>query len=350
MTSSLSRRQGFALPAVLTVTGVVTLIFLVAITALGSLNGEARSARERMQFLERALTAEATLQYLAATEPFSSQGLNPGSARLLPFGEEGPGGPAILTSGPVVTVFLDGRPYELSGGNGDSHTVRLALRDQAGMINLARLDSDQLRRLGQMTGLPAALSNNLRSLYIDYTDYDDLETLSGAEGLLYQGTEPANRPMLRPAEFLSIAGLRQFIDSRRWRTVRDDVAVDHQRVAINVNTATPRTLQILFGLTEQQAQSAVRAREASPFLSLSDFIAASGASVVDDGEQLYNFPAGRIIYTIHDTRSAWRYRARLILTPSSTERPFWVDQSEMTEASGTAMGSGDADRFPYTPR
>ena len=62
-------RAGFALPAVLAVTGVVTLIFLVAMTALSSLTAEAASARARVRFMTRAMTAEAMMVYMAATEP-----------------------------------------------------------------------------------------------------------------------------------------------------------------------------------------------------------------------------------------------------------------------------------------
>lgn len=68
------RRSGFALPAVLAVTGVVTLIFLVAITALASLSAEAASARARVRFLQRAMSAEAALSFMAATEPTRAYG------------------------------------------------------------------------------------------------------------------------------------------------------------------------------------------------------------------------------------------------------------------------------------
>jgi hypothetical protein len=48
---------------VLAVTGVVTLIFLVAMTALASLTAEAASARARVRFIARALTAEAMMTF-----------------------------------------------------------------------------------------------------------------------------------------------------------------------------------------------------------------------------------------------------------------------------------------------
>ena len=343
-------RRGFALPAVLAVTGVVTLIFLVAITALSSLNAEARSSRERARFLESALTAEATVQYLASTEPFDRRALNPGGTRMQAFGDDETAVSATPAVGAIIPIYLDGRAYEIEGGTGGAPAVRVSLRDQAGMINLARLDDDQLRRLGDRVGAPPALSRDLRALYTDYVDEDELETLNGAERARYDGAGPPNRRMLRPLEFLSLVGLRSSIDRAKWRALRDELAIDSQRLSMNVNTASAETLEVLFGITEQQAVSAVAARERAPFLSLADFAAASGASIYDDGEQIFTFPAGRIIYTIRDTRSAWRYRARVILTPASLERPFWVDQSEMTEASETAMANADADRFPYTPR
>lgn len=347
---SFEHRSGFALPAVLAVTGVVTLIFLVAITALTSLTREARSTRERVGFVESALSAEATLQYLALTEPFGTQGINPGGARMRSFGEDGGVDPIASSGGSTPPVLLDGTRYQIEAEGVRSHPVVASLRDQAGMINLARLNQDQLGRFAGSVGSPVAVGRNLPALYADYVDADDLETMNGAESTRYDNRGPANRYMLRPSEFLSVLGMRESVDQARWRDIWDDLTVDHRRANMNLNTASPRTLMILFGISEQQAQAAVRARKAAPFLSLADFIAASGANIPYDGEQIYTFPAGRIVYLLTDTRSAWRYRARLILTPTGLERPFWVDQTEMTEASGTAMASADATRFPYTPR
>lgn len=343
-----SDRSGFALPAVLAVTGVVTLIFLVAITALSSLNAEARSTRERVRFLQSSLTAEATIQYMAATEPFGNAALMTGSPRRTAFSDD------LYTEIPAgvegAAVLLDGHRYETEAEGPYAHTVFVSLRDQGGMLNLAHMDAVQLERLGALIGLPADVSRNLSPLYLDYVDADDLEGINGAERSRYDGVAPPNRYMRRGSELLSLLGVRQGVVAPRWRDVRDDIAVDHRRAVINVNTASATTLEVLFGITRQQAQSAIDARARSPFLSMSDFAAASGGVVPYDESQVLTFPAGRIVYTIADSQSAWRYRARLVLTPSSAERPFWVDQTEMTEASGTAMASKDADRFPYTPR
>lgn len=342
------RRHGFALPAVLTVTGVVTLIFLVAITALTSLTREARSTRERVRFLQSALTAEATLQYLAATEPFNGSSLNAGGPRILVYGDDTP--LASSVTGEATPIRLDGHPYEMIAEGLTPHPVVASLRDQAGMINLSTLGEDGWVRLGDRLGLSSGFSRTLPALMTDYADVDDLESINGAERARYADGGPPNRPMIRAAEFRSLLGIRQNSNSAQWRAVAGDLVVDPQRVQINVNTASPLALQVLFGVSAQQAEAAVRARERAPFLSLNDFVAASGANVFDDGERIFTFPAPAFTYTIADTRSAWRYRARVVLTPTSFERPFWIDQTEMTEAAGTAKANSDADRFPYTAR
>lgn len=342
------RRAGFALPAVLAVTGVVTLIFLVAITALASLSAEARSTRERARFMEQALSAEATVQYMALTEPFGTQGIVTGAPRNLPIGDETPV-PASL-SGTVAPVFLDGRAYETTSGRPGAPSILISLRDQAGMINLAALSDDQRARLGAQLGLGPSLNRNIEALYRDYVDDDDLQVVNGAESAQYDDQGPPNRAMLRPSEFLSLLGVREELRSSRWRAWKDDLAVDQLRLQTNLNTASARSLEILFGVSTQQAEAAVEARDSAPFLSMNDFVAATGANVLDSGEQLYTFPSGQIVYSISDNGSAWRYRARIVLTPNGNERPFWIDQTEMTEASGTAKPSADADRFPYTPR
>ena len=157
--------------------------------------------------------------------------------------------------------------------------------------------------------------------------------------------------MLRPTEWLSLLGVRTAIDPRRWRSVRSELATDTTLPTMNVNTASSTTLQVLFDISAQQAQAAIRARESEPFLSISDFSAAAGAVFTGSYEQLYTYPSARVLYVIRDTRSPWTYRARLTLTPFGLEQPLWFDQTELTEAPHRAVAdTSNAPRFPYAPR
>ena len=341
-----SRRDGFALPAVLAVTGVVTLIFLVAITALASLSAEANSARARVRFLQRALTAEAELSFMAATEPLRANGLSVNDLRA--FNEYGETLPQTSPSGlPVELVRLDNRPYlmDIDGA------LVVRLQDQAGMINLPRLQGVPLSRLMERLGVEVSLRDTLAARYQDYFDLDDLRQPNGAERRDYVAGAPPNRPLLRPSEWLSVLGMRDAVERRRWTAMKDKLASDPISSAININTASPETLAILFDLTADQAAAVLREREIAPLLSINALETATGAQPAWDYEQVYTFPSSSTILTIRDTRSAWTYRARLSLTPSGLEQPLWIDQTELTEAPRRAVAdTSDATRLPYTPR
>ena len=345
--SNRAERRGFALPAVLAVTGVVTLVFLVAMTALASLNAEAGSARARVRFLQRAMTAEAMISYLGATEPMSSTGFAAGSPRLVDDFDGGASAASAPTTSFVSHVRLDGRPYTLP----DTQDLVLRLQDQGGMINLAALSDDQWRQFAQSLGASPAQAGQAGPHYRDYVDTDSLAGPGGAEQSAYGSQRAANRALRRPSEWLAVLGVRYAIDKAKWRSLRNEVAVDHTHTFSNVNTASAETLEILFGLTQKQSNAAIRARETTSFNSLLDLAAATGTPIYGDAESLYTFPSARVVYSIRDTRSAWTYRARLTLTPTGLEQPVWIDQTELTEAPRRAVANiTDATRFPYAPR
>lgn len=340
------RHNGFTLPAVLAVTGVVTLIFLVAITALASLTAEAAAARARIRFLQRALTAEATLSFMAATEPMRSYGFGINEVRgFMDLAQTAP--PPNLSGAEVEQIRLDGRPYLIDA---DGPLV-VQMRDQAGMVNMALLFGQPHERLLERIGIEASLHQVMLARYQDYVDLDDLKQPNGAERRDYPDGGPANRRLVRPAEWLSLLGAREAVDKRRWRELRDDLAADPMSAAINVNTASSNVLSILLGLDEHQAQALIRAREQAPLMSSSDIANVTGIPFGDDFERIYTYPAGVTLVTIRDTRSAWTYRARLALTPSGLEQPLWIDQTELTEAPRRAVAdTSNATRLPYAPR
>lgn len=348
MACSEPRRSGFALPAVLAVTGVVTIVFLVAITALSSLQAEAASARSRVRFLQRAMTAEATLAYMLSTEPFRTNAVLAGAPRNM---DElmGPamGGP-VASGLPTAEVRLDGRPYlmDLQG------PMTVAIQDAAGLINLARTSEPVHRRLASRVGLPPAEAQAVYPRYLDYIDPDDLRTLNGAERRDY-GDEggPADRPMLRTAEWLELFGVREAVDPRRWARTRPAVIIEPTMTAFNVNTAPSAALEVMFDISPAQAESAIRRREVTPFQSLEEFLQTAGSTYVDDPERLYVFPGGRVLFDIRDGRSAWTYRGMIVLTPGGLVQPLWIKQTELMEAPRRAAAdTTNATRFPYAPR
>lgn len=339
-------RPGFALPAVLAVTGVVTLIFLVAITALASLTAEAAAARARVRFLQRAMTAEAALAYMAATEPTRAYGFGVNDVRNT-LDADYREAPPVVAALPVDKVFADGRRYVMDVDG----PLALELQDQAGLLNTAMLFGSPHERFLEAAGVEPSARQPLIARYVDYIDHDDLRQPNGAERGDYAAGGPANRRLIRPAEWLSILGARQAVDPRAWRRLRPHLAADPTAPTLNINTASPVVLALWFGLNPDQAEALVRAREQRPLTSLFDVANITGVAFDGDYEQIYTYPSGVTILTLHDTRSAWTYRARLTLTPSGLEQPIWIDQTELTEAPRRAVAdTSDATRFPYAPR
>ena len=187
--------------------------------------------------------------------------------------------------------------------------------------------------------------------YTDYIDSDDLRQPNGAERADYADGGPANRRLIRPTEWLSILGARQAVEPKKWRALRGELAADATAATQNVNTAGPAALAVWFGLNDSQIETVMRVREERPLTSLYDLASMTGAMLDLDQEQIFTYPSGVTILTLHDTRSAWVYRARLSLTPFGLEQPLWIDQTELTEAPKRARAdTTDAIRLPYTPR
>ena len=345
--TSADPRDGFALPAVLTVTGVVTLVFVVAITALASLTAEAAAARSRINFLQRALTLEANVAYLAVSEPINTRAIAVGAVRSTDD-QFSAAVPVEVSSGlGSGEIFLDGQVYstDLRG------PMTIALRDQAGLLNLPQLNADQWRTLGERMGVERIGLESLQPRFRDYVDSDDLVIQGGGERDAYGVVGPANRPLLRPVEWLSVLGARRAVSPPRWRALRQELAADQMQTTFNINTASAATLEILFNLTQQQAARAVESRRSTPFTDLVDLAAATGVTPEGDSEISYVFPSGRILFTLSDGRSSWVYRGRLTITPSDAERPVWIDQTDVMESPRNSVAdTTNATPLPYPIR
>lgn len=339
-----AKRQGFSLPAVLAVTGVVALVFLVAMTALTSLTSEAASARARLRFLQSAMTAEATLSYMLATEPLSLNRITIGAPRDFDTLEDAR---AFVPTGQAEGhVLIDGHPYLMSA----EAPVVVRLQDAAGLINVSRLEGEGWRRVMRELGATASGADLVHPRFVDYTDTDSLRQPNGAESESYPPGGPPNRPLRRPSEVLSVLGMRETVDPARWRAMRDEITSIPVGVDLNINTATQKTLETTYGLSSSAAAAVIRSRSGAPFSSIQDFAAISGLQGLSPDDTALFFPNGEFRLLIHDSRSAWVYRARIILTPYDLEQPFWIDQTELSEAPRRRMAEiSDVNGIPYAP-
>jgi type II secretory pathway component PulK len=297
-------KAGFALPSVLFVVAMVTLVFLVAIESLTSLAQETRGAKRGVLFQARALSLEADVAYAAATRPL---------------------GPAAVMRGPragdAALFALDGTPYDAGSG------LTVATQDEAGLINLDDLPPSAMPRLFAALGVSGDGQAVMADRLGDFLDADDLKRPQGAEADDYRHAGlpgPPNGPLRRRDELLGLMGWSSAVDRAAWRAFADNVTADPSSITANINTATAAMLEVVYGLTPAQAQAALARRAQAPFTALTDMGRTVGLGLPGDAELVYTMPSGRFAVKIEDQGAGLAYRSRILLSPEDDQRPFWI--------------------------
>lgn len=342
-------REGFVMPAVLTVVAVVTLVFLVTILALDSLTVEARQASDEIRFRQDALSAEADAAWLMATEPVSLRGIAIGQARTIldEFGGE-PASGAQATA----EVRLDGRLYAVPRqvGGQAATPLMVSMQDAAGQANVEIMDPVQKRRLFEMLGLGPDEAATFADRLIDYQDADDFRSPRGAEAEDYVRAgagRPQNGGIARIDDLRGVLGFAEAVDARRWRAVRDALTADPTSGSVNINTLSPEAMAIVYGVAPDRAEAVIARRESLPFTEFGDFAAVSGALGTGSTDVPQIYPNGRVAFRALDRRLGIAYRSRLVSIPNSQERPIWVEDRGFTPLSAEDRRVDDRDAEPF---
>jgi type II secretory pathway component PulK len=318
---------GFALPSVLFVVAMVTLVFLVAIEALTSLAVETRRVKTSVAFQADALSLEARSAFLASTRPLGRSGVL----------RDDPNAPVLLA--------LDGRPYDAGPD------LTLSAQDEAGLINLDNISAAGQARLFAAMGVSAPDQSVMADRLGDYMDVHDLKRPLGADVADYARAGLAGPPkgsLVRRGQLLGLLGWDQMVGAPLWRAFADNVTADPSSTATNINTATAATLEVLYGLTPDQAQLAVAGRAAAPYGELEDLGRTVGMALPSDAERSYTMPNGRFALKVEDADAGFIYRSRLILSPDDATRPFWVVESTLSQLSPAERASVPA-HAPHFP-
>ncbi len=342
------RRQGFVMPAVLTVVAVVTLVFLVVILSLDSLTEEARSAREDIRFREAALTAEAEVAWLMSTEPLSEQAIAIGRRRASL--EETYGSGVADLGVPTAELRLDGRPYRLPDGPIPGTALTVQVQDGGGLANLNTLDPIQARRFFEVLGLPQSEAARFADRLTDYLDADDFRQPSGAEidDYVREGAgRPQNGGLSRVEEISGLLGFHEAVERGRFRALRDHLTADPTTFAFNINTMTPEAMVILFGAAPERAVAAAERRAAGPFTTFAEFAAVAGVPDTSSYEVSTTFPTGRVALKALDRRRGIAYRSRITVSPSDREKPVWVEDRSFTPMTAAERRTEPADAEPF---
>jgi type II secretory pathway component PulK len=314
-----ARKAGFALPAVLFVVAMVTLVFLVAIESLTSLANETRAAKRGVLFQVQALSLEADVAYAAATRPL-------GPAAVMRAAEPNAG----------ALFSLDGAPYDAS------NDLTVATQDEAGLINIDDLPIAAMPRLFAAIGVSRDGQIMMTDRLADYLSGGDLKRPEGAKAddYLHAGLPPPpDGPLRRRDQLLGVMGWSDMVDRAAWRSFADNVTADPTSITANINTATPAMLEVVYGLSPVQVQAALARRAQAPFTALSDMGRSVGLGLPADAELVYTMPSGRFAVKIENKSAGLAYRSRILLSPADAERPFWIVEPAVSSLTAAEKAS-----------
>jgi general secretion pathway protein K len=175
------RAHGFVLAVVLwLLAGLSVVAALMGDSALLVAQRVAQ-LRERVAFAQSAYATQAQMQiWLASAQP-----------RALDY------------SNGVATVMVNNLFYRLEPGS------RVAMQDEAGLIQLNTVNRPQLSKLLALCGVEIAKIDSLLDALEDYTDEDNLSRVNGAEQDVYSQAgrlAPRNAPLLSVTEVWQVWG------------------------------------------------------------------------------------------------------------------------------------------------
>jgi general secretion pathway protein K len=321
---AINQQRGFILAAtlwVLAVMFIVVGIFHVYVQQKLQLGIQAKANLQ--QRLERHSTAQ-TLLYLLASSRMTRSGMTFKQQLDEEFTtEEG----FIITDALGDELSVDGSVY---AGIGQS---RFAIQDLTGLLALnAPMRPDVMAIISKYDPSPV-VATRLISCLQDYTDANELVSLSGAEREDYLRLKlppPTNDYLRTEAEVLRVMGWGEWlaehpqVDWQNWFSIRKDSVV-------NLNTM-PRALLINYlGLTEDVADQLIQERKTNPFRSVDDFVLRTGLPMNLVDEKYRFFPSQELRISLWNNGGGQAQVISLQLTPNGLYGPWQVDYEYSTQ-------------------
>lgn len=297
------QQEGYVLPLTLAVLVMLTLIAAQVGSTSRSAIDQVMQSRQRVQAQYALTSAKAQVLHLLAVIPRTRKGLGDDQHYIVP----------------------DDRPYILN------EQVKVRFQDLRGLLPLnplleSQAADERLRQLLRTYGLQATAVDTLMDALKDYRDTDRLRRNNGAEAPDYEAAgqlRPRDADLQDPQELLRVLGWSQVL--QLWQ--QDGLlnyTHSHRVQAFNPNTAPPRVLAAVSGVSLEQAQELVRQRQASPdvdiapllFPQLGDPFGASGFVVRGTGAS--------VRVTLEHRQLPWALQMVVHHTPEQMQYPWRI--------------------------
>ena len=198
--------------------------------------------------------------------------------------------------------------------------VRVRLVDEAGKININRVNEDTLRRVFLNLGIDAARTDVLVDSIMDWRDADDLHRANGAESDYYQTLTPPytakNGPLDTVEDLLWIRGMTSDLfngyaapngeaTERSERVpLRDVFTVDSPIDRVNLRTASAEVIHALSGIAMDKCRNFVEERKKLSERTLADLLPLLGIGAADNVMQMFIFTNPSVVAVEAEGRPA----------------------------------------------
>lgn len=312
--STLSNNRGVALVAVL---WIFIFLFVMAFEFSSSVREEAAAAHRFAEEAEGYYLAvagfEKALYDLVRQLPVQGQ---PAASRL--------------------SDLADGSWREESLETG---LYRVRLVDEAGKINLNRVDEPTLKLVFTNLGMEESRRDILVDSILDWRDEDDLHRTNGAESDYYLSLSPPytarNGPFDAVEDLLWVRGVTPelFFGADRDVGLRDIFTVDSPIDRINLRTASAEVISALLGLPLEKSRALIEERKKLSEGTMADLIKILGIAAGDAVLRQFVFvnPTVVTIEAAGLQRESFSRRqvkgvVRILATPAGYQLVRWVDR------------------------
>lgn len=226
-------------------------------------------------------------------------------------------------------IRLDGRFYQGVG------KALFSIQDQGGLLAVNAESTQGLLENVLEREVGASRADELAARLADYIDENVVRRFNGAEAAQYQSeglSPPTNWYIRSEPELYNVLGWDGILDEGKVEPWRDLFSVAYAN-ALNINAAPEALLRMRLGLSSQDAQQLIAARERHAFRSLDGVADALGVINTWQEEEFSFFPSEGLTIKISCEACAYTLVQRLTITQDGFYGPWQMDYSYVADGN-----------------
>ena len=326
-----SNQRGFVLATTIWMVAILVLLAGLFHSYVEEQVLQALALQERMQADLDMTSTAASVHHMLATRRKTLAGLT-----VSPEDQNLPQDESVSRMAQVGNeIRLDGALYR---GVGRAY---FSIQDQWGLIALNAESTQKVLEEVLPDAVGSQRAKELAAALADYIDENERRRINGAEALHYQTAGlpvPTNWYLRAEAELGNVYGWQALFESESRVNWREMFSITYSN-ALNINTAPAPLLQARLGLSAEETQTLIEARNTHAFSRLEGVADALGVINVWEEEEFQFFPADEFRVKIWCQDCSSYMVQSLTITENGLDGPWLMDYSYMAPTTGETPGN-----------